>query len=415
MADSPIKNTDSYSASKYFCCFLFCLIFPVCSVYGQSSETENDDFLEIGGALRFNLYYTDYESSPTANSLQFTFDTWRINVAAQKAGVGLNFEYRFYPTFNTHFIKQGWFEYNVSDKIQLQLGVTQVPFGNLQYNSHNWWFQGPYYVGLEDDHDMGLKLIYDIGEWNMMVAWFLQPEPSGPAYGTASFGVGGPGRYSYDIIPITGNNPWDYVLDDDEIPQSNQEKNQLNIRLVRNFAHSGGITEAGASLMYGNIYNSALDEMSDRVALAAHLDGTYGKINIKAQYIYFRYTAYNDSGEQTNYVYMGAYGDPYSVASEMNMYSLGISWSEDVNFAPVSNIMVYNNYTFFQKPNSVFNHSHQNVLGALFTLGDVFIYFDVASGLNHPWLTDNFGTGMAAGVDNPRLNTRFNINIGYYF
>ncbi len=380
-----------------------------------AQSDDDDDFLTIGGALRFNFYHTDYGGGTNPNDTQFTFDTWRINVLAQRSGVGLNFEYRFYPTFNTHFIKQGWLEYNFTPKTQIQVGVTQVPFGNLQYNSHNWWFQGPYYVGLEDDHDMGFKLIRHTGNWNIMAAYFIQPEPSGPAYGEASFGIGGPGRYSYDIIPITGNKTWDYVLGPDETPQSNQEKNQFNLRTTYNFEHGSGNSEIGGSIQYGGIYNIAQDETGSRTAFAAHLDGNYGNFNVKAQYIWLSHDVINDAGESVNFVYMGAYGDPYAVATEMSMYSLGIAYSWDVDFGPVSNLNFYNNYTLFDKRDEEFFNSHQNVLGVLASLGDVFIYFDIASGKNHPWLTNDFGTGMAQGVEDARINTRFNINIGYYF
>lgn len=67
------------------------------------------------------------------------------------------------------------------------------------------------------------------------------------------------------------------------------------------------------------------------------------------------------------------------------------------------------------KANETFNDSQHNVLGFMVTAGKVYTYFDIASGKNQPWLTDNFGQGLGAGVADPRLNTRFNINIGYYF
>lgn len=381
-----------------------------------AQESNNDkSSLEIGGALRFNFYHTDYQSSSDPNDTQFTFDTWRINVVAEKSNVGLNFEYRFYPTFNTHFIKQGWFYYTFSQQTELQAGVTQVPFGNLQYNSHNWWFQGGYYTGLEDDHDMGFKLIHKRGPSTIMAAYFVQPEPSGPAYGSASFGTGGPGRYSYDIIPITGNKPWDYVLNENETPQSNQEKNQFNLRYTYNLTSGGDNTLLGTSFQVGSIYNSVLDESNRRLAFAAHLDGNYGNFNVKAQFSHMNMDVVNDDGIETDYLYMGAYGDPYRVARSMNLYSLGISYSLDVEWGPVSNLLFYNDYTYFDKQVENFNDSHQNVLGALATVGDMYIYFDIASGLNHPWLTNDFGTGLGSGLEDPRLNTRFNINFGYYF
>jgi hypothetical protein len=389
-------------------------LFSTSLVTAQTDESE--DFLEVGGALRLNFYHTDYDNSTNPNNTQFTFDTWRINVRGERSGVGIDFEYRFYPTFNTHFIKQGWLYYNFNEHTELQVGVTQVPFGNLQYNSHNWWFQGGYYNGLEDDHDMGFKLTREQGNSTFMLAYFVQPEPSGPAYGSASFGIGGSGRYSYDIIPITGNNPWDYVLGANETPQSNQEKNQFNFRYTYNLKHNSNSNSLlGFSTQLGQVYNIAQDVSDSRTALAAHLNGDYGNFNLKAQVSYSNVNAINDNNEDVDYIYMAAYGDPYPVASEMYLYSLGVSYSWDVDAGPVSNLNFYNDYTFFQKEPEGFNDSHQNVLGVLASLGDVYIYFDVASGLNHPWLTNDFGTGLGQGLSDPRLNTRFNINIGYYF
>lgn len=381
--------------------FIF-IISPFSIEYVIAQYNDDDDYLHLGGALRYNFYLEDYGGEYNPNDVQFTFDTWRINVDARHSGVGINFEYRFYPAFNTHFIKQGWFEYDFTPNTQIQLGVTQVPFGNLQYNSHNWWFQGGYYVGLEDDHDMGVKLIHSRDNWNLQLAYFIQPEPSGPAAGEGSFGIGGPGRYSYDIIPVPG--------------ASNQEKNQFNIRYVYNFEHEEEFSSLfGLSFQYGGIYNSVLDNWGDRFAMAAHLDGNYRNINVLAQVSYYNNNAQFDDGSSADIVTMGAYGSPYDVAAEATLYSLGIAYSLDVNFGPVSNINFYNNYTFFDKTNSDFFDSHQNVLGALVTIGNIFAYFDIASGVNHPWLTNDFGIGLGPGIEDTRLNTRFNINIGYYF
>jgi len=380
---------------------IFYLFFCLPDVHSQAETEENEDFLDLGGALRFNLLHEDFEEAGDANSTQFTFDMWRINAVGQHSGVGINFEYRFYPTFNTHFIKQGWFEIDATKKTQVQVGVTQVPFGNLQYNSNSWWFQGPYYVGLEDDHDMGIKVIHKEEKWDLMAAYFIQPEPSGPANGEASFGIGGSGRYSYDMIPTEGF--------------SNQEKQQLNVRYTRLLEHSIGTTEAGGSVMYGGIFNSELDEFSDRSAFSMHMDGKYGKFNVLTQFTYYNFNARNDDGSGAEVVSVGAFGIPYDIASEAFMYTFSLSYSLDLDAGPLTNITFYNDYTFMDKANSTFNNTHQNVLGALATVGNMFIFFDLASGINHPWLTSNFGVGMDRGVEDARLNSRLNINIGYYF
>ncbi|MFD2533029.1 hypothetical protein [Gracilimonas halophila] len=368
----------------------------------EAIAQDDESSLSVGGAVRYNVILTDYEDgSIDNNDAQFTWDTWRINVNAENNGVKLNFEYRFYPTFNTHFVKQGWIGYYFNEKDNIQIGVTQVPFGNLQYNSHNWWFQGPYYVGLEDDHDMGIKYTHTADNWDVMAAYFFQPEPAGPAAGSASFGFGGSGRYSYDIVP-DGN-------------QTNYERNQLNLRGTRTFEIDNGNVNVGASGQVGQIWNQVLDETTSRYALAIHTDINYGNWNFKGQFTNYGMDAQDDNGQSVDFVNMGAYASPYPVATEMNMYSAGLSYSYDVEWGPITNLNFYNDYTYFQKNIDGFNDAHQHVLGFLLSAGDVYTYFDIARGNNHPWLTENFGQGLGQGLNDARWNTRFNINIGYYF
>jgi hypothetical protein len=375
---------------------------PAVTHHGVTLHQSDDDFLQVGGAVRFNFLSTFYEGERTPNSTRFTWDTWRVNVLARRGGVGLQFEYRFYPTFNTHFIKEGWLEYALSERTELQVGVTQAPFGNVQYNSHNWWFQLPYYVGLEDDHDMGAKLSHDRGDgWTLDLAYFLQPEPSGPAYGEASFGVGGAGRYAYDLIPTEG--------------QSNQEKHQGNLRLARTLEHHRGATELGASLQAGGIYNMATDAWGSRWAGAVHADGSWGAWNVKAQLLRYAYAATDDAGADTEVVRMGAYGDPYDVAAEAWIATLGVQHSWSIAFGPFTEIHLYDNYSYMEKAADGFHATHQNVFGFSVAAGGLFTYVDLAMGRNQPWLTDSFGTGLGPGVADAPWNARFNVNLGYYF
>jgi len=361
----------------------------------QSDEDESS--LHVGGAVRYNMLLTSYESDIDANSSQFTWDTWRINVLYDNpGGIGLNFEYRFYPTFGTHFIKQGWLEYDFTENTQGQLGVTQVPFGNLQYNSNNWWFSLPYYVGLEDDHDMGIKFTRTSENWQWDFAYFFQPEPEGPSFGGESnFGVGGAGRYSYDVIP--------------EGEASLTERNQFNIRGAYQLDNG----EFGASLQYGQLYNTASDEFNGRYAAAVHADLNFGNFNVKPQFLFYGYDAFNDDGEEISTVFMGAYATPYEVSTEAWIATLGLSYSYDVDWGPITNINFYNDFSYMENTigegetllasgetldlQNNFESTIQNITGFLVSAGPVFTYFDIAQGVNQPWLTDNFGVGVGPG------------------
>src|SRR6056297_4066723 len=206
---------------------IFLILFTAFSSSAVAQEEEKKDGFKIGGAVRYNIISTDYESDPTTLSTSATWDTWRLNVDGTMKGLDLSFEYRFYPTFATHFMHHGWIGYNFNDVAYMKLGVSQVPFGITKFASHSWWFQGPYYVGLEDDYDMGIKFdLSFIDNLDLSVAYYRQAEPEGPIFGgDVTFGNAGAGRYSYDI---TAGNV--YSVGSDTYHESIRELNTGNMR-----------------------------------------------------------------------------------------------------------------------------------------------------------------------------------------
>lgn len=391
-----------------------------------SQEDEEDGFT-FGGAVRYNFISTSYNNTKT--NPEFTWDTWRLNVDGSMAGIDLSFEYRFYPTFGTHFIHHGFLGYDLSDNLYMELGVTQVPFGITTWASHSWWFQGPYYVGLEDDYDMGINFDYTgIDKMKLSLSYFRQQEPEGPKFGgDVTFGGSGPGRYSYDIVPGNGGY-WDESGDTLATESANlSELNQMNARIAYDIAEGW---EIGASAQIGGIYNRTLDEIETSTAFAGHVVGNFGNFNLKAEYINYSYNAKGDQGNDLDIVQMGAYGYEYfgsgmdpsedgyysgGVASDASLYVVGLAYTIPVDWGPISSIQPYIDYTLIDKANENFYDTEHLVPGMLISAGGVYTYIDYAMGKNQPWLTSSFGKGLGTGVKDPDWNTRFNINIGYYF
>jgi hypothetical protein len=390
----------------------------------EETLSRDTTWLKIGGAFRLNNVYAHYEGQtfPLGTFLrnEWTWDTWRVNVDAYSEGIELSFEYRFYPTFNTHFLKYGWLGYRLTKDTQLKAGITQVPFGLLTYASHSWWFQLPYYLGLEDDHQMGVHFSRERAGWRWDAAYFLLAEPRGT--NEATFGAFSTARYSYDVVPIPGN--------------ANIERHQVNLRAARKWSGQ----EIGLSLQRHELYNLQTGHKGSQWAASVHQEGNWGPWNLKAAAIYYAYVdVRDDSGEILDVVQMGAYGfGTYDVASSGALYLLGLAYDIPLRWGPVRSIQLYNDYTLMQKFTEVdggsaftFRNSQQNVFGALVSAGQVYTYFDLAMGYNHPWITDTFGgnaLGSGRGVDfrqpvsdlnptdtDPGWNTRLNINIGYYF
>lgn len=361
---------------------LFLFILVSTQVFSQ------EDYVKIGGALRYNLHNKSWNNDNT--DPQFTWDTWRLGVDARSNGIDLSFEYRFYPADNTHFLHHGWFGYGLSDDLYMKVGVSQVPFGIIKFASHSWWFQIPYYIGLEDDYDMGIKFDYTgIENLTLNFAYFHQAEPKG----SPNFAA----RYSYDITPS------------DEA--SLKEARQFNLRAAYNITKN---IEFGLSGQYGRNYNNVLEKSDPSTAFAGHVVAQWGKFDFKGEYIYYNYGAKDDLGNDLEKLQMGAYGSNYNVAAEGNVYVAGLSYSIDVAMGPISNIQPYIDYSRIDKAAHNFEATEHFVPGFLITAGKVFTYVDYAFGKNNAWL-GAWDNGLAEGSADAKWESRFNINMGFYF
>jgi hypothetical protein len=354
---------------------------------------QDDPEVSIGGALRFNYNLSTWKPEQKTRGGDFGYDLFRINANAAYKGIYLNAEYRLYSdAFGGGMLKQGWFGYRFSEKDELQLGLTQVPFGIQQYNSNNWFFNLSYYVGLEDDHDMGIKYIHLGEKLEYQLAFFKNAEELRFGNDTEI----SHSRYSYDVAG------------------RNKEINQFNGKFIYKF---GGkvLQRLGVSGQYGSLYNLDTERLGDHYGLALHYEATYGKWNLKAEAMNIGHNPENLDTASRNVISMAAYGAAYEVAAHFNMYTFTLARNIPVDWGPVSHLQLYNDFGYMQKEEANFEDSYMNVTGVLVTAGSIFAYIDYAAGYNHSWLGGNYIDDFSRGNPDAKWEARFNINIGYYF
>ncbi len=380
--------------------FLILLVFA--SIFAVQAQEKEKPNVTVGGALRFNYNLSTWKPDQVKRGGDFGYDVFRINAKADFKKITLNAEYRMYSQgFGGGMLKQGWVGFNLNETSNLQLGLTQVPFGITQYNSHNWFFSINYYVGLEDDHDMGLKYTHQGEQWSYSLAFFKNAEE-------LNFGNNSDisdSRYSYDVSSITIG---------DHLEYRNKEVNQGNAKVAYKFGESTK-HKIGLSGQFGGLYNLDTKEIGNHYAFAAHYELKAGGFDIKAQFARYQYNPNNPDGESDDVIAMTAYGAPYLVAAQANMYTLGVAYSFPVDWVYISNLQVYNDFGYMQKTIDNFENSIMNVTGVLVTAGQVYTYIDFAAGKNQSWLGPDWTTAFAQGNPNADFEMRFNINIGYYF
>lgn len=369
------------------------LLLPSLVIVAQdSTDTRKTDkpTFHIGGALRFNYNLSSWKKEQMKRGGDFGFDMFRVNADASWKKLSLHAEYRFYSKdFGGGFLKEGYVRYNFNDSTHIDIGLTQVPFGNVTYNSHSWFFNLPYYVGKEDDYDMGIKFQRRTNRWIYQLAFFKNAEELN--FGDKS--AIDPGRYSYDAAG------------------RNKEVNQGNARAEYFLNKNNSI---GASVMLGGLYNIPSGNMGSHWAAAVHGNLNKDRWNLKLQSMYYRYNA-ADSAHLAGHVEMAAYGASYQVASEAFLHTASLSYTQPVHWGPISALTFYNDYSYMQKQVKGAHDSQMNVLGCMITAGHIFTYIDWAAGKNHPWLGPVWDEALAAGTPDARWHSRLNLNIGYYF
>lgn len=361
----------------------------------EAEKAEATDGIKIGGAVRTQFSFEDFNAGNRDRAGDFDFDTLRLNLDGSLGDVLLSAEYRFYQYM--HVIHHAWVGYDFTDSLQGQAGIHQVPFGVLPFNSHNYFFSSNYYLGLEDDYDMGLKFIYDEQPLNLQLAFYKNDEQGG----VDGFVSNRSDRYSYDVVGFRNPGEGIFANPANEIG----ETNTFNARVAYTFEHQPDYsTEIGFSGQYGDLHDGN-SSVGNNTAYAAHINGIYDRWNLQLQATRYNYDL--DSG--ASLLAVGAYSFFDSIPAQANTYTANLAYSLPVDFGPVSNMTFYNNYSLITGKSAGLADTWMNVLGFSLAAGGVFAYFDFVTARNQPFIG-----GSIAGDDDD-VNSRFNINLGYYF
>lgn len=371
--------------------------------------------VNFSGSLRFNTLFRAYNTTFEEGNDRvlgdggFTFDTFRIGANGSYGSVIFDAEYAIYPeSFGGLFIHHGWAGYEFSENRQIQVGVSQVPFGIQPYASSSWFFNSTYYVGLEDDYDAGIKAVFTPGNWELKGAYYMNAEQ------TDFFAGSNFSRYSYDVAPVSQAN-YQVVPGGNGSRDDVSEEHQFNAKVAYTADHGDlGFTKVGVSGQRGQLLNHDNGETDWHAAYALHFQGRYGGFEAKLQ---FAQQQLNPpiSGDD-RFTIMGAYAFPQRVASKHDVYSSSLAYHIPVSAGPVSEIKPYYDFSMVTKEVDGWNDNVTHDVGFLTSAGPLFIYTDLNISKGHPFNhpADGFASVMAENNDNT-WRTAFNVNIGLYF
>ena len=396
----------------------------------SAQEDEPSLSVSVGGSLRFNTLFRAYNTpfeevnDRILRDGGFTFDTFRIGAGGSYGGLIFDTEYAVYPeSFGGLFIHHGWVGYKFSDRRQFQVGVSQVPFGIQPYASSSWFFNGTYYVGLEDDYDAGIKALFTLGNWELQGAYYMNAEQ------TDFFAGSDFSRYSYDVAPVSSAR-YQVVPGGNDLRSDLSERHQFNLKVAYTVDHGAlGSTNLGVSAQAGQLLNQSVGRSGEHGAVAVHLHGRYGGFEAKLQVARQEFDPPLTDAEMRafaaqsgveyaadEFVVMGAYAFPQRVASEHTVYSSSLAYHLPVELGPVSEFKPYYDFSAVTKSVDGWNDNVTHNIGVLVSAGPLFVYTDLNVSKGHPFNhpADGFASVMAENSDNT-WRTAFNMNIGLYF
>jgi hypothetical protein len=286
----------------------------------------------------------------------------------------------------------GWVGYRWDDESQLEIGMTKVPFGVLPYSSYDYWFNIPYYLGKNNQYDVGIKwsghLISDI--LSLQTGFFKSSDIAA---------VDDLARFSYDVVTLSG-----------EPSARNEETNKVVARLAATSHH----TEVGVSAQYGGLYNYDTGQTGHEWAAALHVDGNLAGWSFQAQAMQYLYKPINPVGASDQIVFVGAFADAFPIAASGRLLELDVGYNFRIGKL-IDNIKCYNNHSILLKAQAGFADSEMNILGCSILAGPIFGFVDLVSAKNAPYIGAPTNIAFTTGEPTSNWHSMFNVNIGYYF
>jgi len=342
--------------------------------------------LSLGGAVRVNYSYKEYDEQSKQTLGYVDFELFRLKVTGEMGQFKLFAQYRWYSEFSVP--EYAYISSDLTEKSSFQLGLNKVPFGVLPYSSFGYWESILYHLGLEDDNDLGLKYSFADQRWEIDVGFYKNAELSSENHA----------RYSFDVITDAGKNEF------------NQETNQFNARVQKNFRSAS----LGFSLQHGDLYNKQTLDTGEHSAYAVHITGLFDNWHFQFELGNYQYKAKNQPGQDRNKVLVGAFENAFYVASDADFYLLNVSNDIETSFNSIDSMSCYNNFGMIKPKHrsaGVGDKTLQNLLGCSISAGAITTYVELISGENS-FFVNGPGVGL---VDDGSWSHRININIGYYF
>ncbi|MGE8059538.1 hypothetical protein [Pseudomonas sp. NPDC089547] len=361
------------------------------------------EHLDVGGAIRGRF---DFDPDRDISKIDFDtlilradYDLERWTGSVQYRLYGNAFPYRYTDNIgDIAFFEHAWAGYKFSPEHQVQIGLTDIPFGLGRYFGSTFFETLGNVVGLEDTQNIGIKYLGQFNNWDLSAAYY--PITAQQGRGTSR------GGRTYGTSVASADS---YVAQGSD----NEESDIIVGRLARKYRVGDWRGEIGVTLLSSTLHNFDTSRDGQRLATALHLKAQRGPLGFQAMAARQQMTPKNPGTETL--VTFGGFDATFNVASKGNLYVADISYELAERFGWLSKVKVYANYSLFDKDQEQFKDSQRGILGTSFSLGPIWVALEWLHGRNDPYIGGSDFTQSLGGGGSNRWESQVYSNVGYYF
>jgi len=367
-------------------------------------EWKSDDGIQsfkLGGALRFNHRYEQWEPSDKRGIGKLDFDIFRIDLKGKSGDAYLNASYLIQDQEKTS-IEKAYVGYNLDKNNSIEAGFVYKPFALYPYPQNGWTYHIPFFLGYGNNIAPGINWNYNNPEWDVKVGYYPRMLETNLRYS--------PESATYDDLLTF------------QAAYKNEKHNQLNTRIVRKFGNDQiGKHEVGISGSAAQLHNKTTRDEGSYYAAGIHTNSNYQRWNLQSSVIHYQYDAENPEGVSNDMTLMGANGltPAYFIASEGTVSSVNLAYTLPVqNMGKLKAIRFYNDYSYLDKERSDWSASQMNTTGAMFIATPFMVWADYTWGKNANIIggaTNGTGFTSATSENSDKWQYRVNLNIGFNF
>lgn len=359
--------------------------------------------LDIAGALRANYRYEDWHTSSFRHPPHLRFDAFRLDFSGQYEDAFMDAGLWFQDK-RKNAVDRAFVGYRLTGNSSLRAGLIFKPFGLQPYPQFGWSYGIPFYLGYGVNNGAGVDYRFENRSWTLDAAWLPWMTPPEIRYAPES------GRYG----DIKGTLYAPHHL------QYNEKRNQLNLRLARQFNGGGWSNELGGSVAGSQLYNAKTEDDGIYWAAGIHALANRGPWHLSSQVIRYTYSAKNPRGADDDTILMGGNGltPAYLIPAKATTGSFNLAYDVDVKWGKLTKIRLYNDNSVLWKDKAGWSASQMNTVGVQVFALPVMVWVDFTWARNaNPWGGSENATGWTSATSSGSGKEYFrtNVNIGYYF